>query len=162
MVLKWFYGAHTCESDSMVGNWNIELNKTHVLFLEDILDYLTKDNLKKIKLKHIAWKYKHRYHKDKTSIRIIKELAIGPKDRYEEADINCPGIITNGPNPFDNKYRMLDGRRRLCKRLLNDEKEGLFYVLPWEEIKPLFVSDPKIIDERMNLSEEEMNNLKEK
>ena len=146
--LEWFYGVHMCDSHFLDGNWSIESNKKHVLFLEDTLEYLTKDNLKKIELKDIAWKFKHRYRKAKISNRILFELDMGPTERYKEADINCPGIITNGPNPFDNKYRMLDGRRRLHKLLLNNEKESLFYVLPWEEIKPLFVSDPKIIDKR--------------
>ncbi len=144
-----FHCVYVAEDDRY-GNWSIESGKRHFLFMEDVVEYMTKDNLKKIKLKNIAWRGKHNYcyENGEISNKSLYYLNLYPRRRYEAADTDYPGIITNGPNPFDNKYIMLDGRRRLHKLLFNNKQKGLFYVLPWKKIKPLFISDPKILDKR--------------
>ena len=137
MKKKWYHSYHKASNRSG-GNWCIteDLKKVHYLFMEDILHLLTEERLKSVPLKSIGWKDKHIFP------------APWSGKRYDEADIKYPGIITTGPNPYDNEYRMVDGRRRIHKLLSNGVIESNFYVIMWEELRPFFLdsSDYEVIE----------------
>ena len=60
-------------------------------------------------------------------------------------DLKYPPIIAyNAPNPFNNNYRMIDGRHRIQKLLLNGLTESLFYVFDFDELRPYIISGSKI------------------
>ena len=62
---------------------------------------------------------------------------------YINWDPSIPGIIAyNCPNPYDNKYRMLDGRHRIMRLLFEGKTESQFYVFDFNEIKH-FIRDDK-------------------
>ena len=42
-------------------------------------------------------------------------------------------------NPANRKYRMVDGKHRMQRLVLNKSTEGVFYVLDYSEIKDLMV-----------------------
>ena len=141
MKKQWYHSYHKASNRSG-GNWCIteDLKKVHYLFMEDILHLLTEERLKSVPLKSIGWKDKHIFP------------APWSGKRYDEADIKYPGIITTGPNPYDNEYRMVDGRRRIHKLLSNGVIESNFYVIEWEELIPFFLesTDYSVI-ERLNV-----------
>ncbi len=58
--------------------------------------------------------------------------------RYQQVDINIPGILAPIKNPKNKPFRLLDGRRRLWKRQEAGKSEGLFYVIPEEEVFRFF------------------------
>ena len=137
MKKQWYHSYHKASNRSG-GNWCIteDLKKVHYLFMEDILHLLTEERLKSVPLKSIGWKDKHIFP------------APWSGKRYDEADIKYPGIITTGPNPYDNEYRMVDGRRRIHKLLSNGVIESNFYVIMWEELRPFFLesNDYEVIE----------------
>tara|TARA_B100000214_G_scaffold291104_1_gene220805 strand:- start:116 stop:541 length:426 start_codon:yes stop_codon:yes gene_type:complete len=137
MKKQWYHSYHKASNRSG-GNWCIteDLKKVHYLFMEDILHLLTEERLKSVPLKSIGWKDKHIFP------------APWSGKRYDEADIKYPGIITTGPNPYDNEYRMVDGRRRMHKLLSNGVIESNFYVIMWEELRPFFLdsNDYEVIE----------------
>ena len=141
MDKKWYHSFHKSKYyRNSSGNWCIteDVNKIHYLFLEDIIPLLTEDKIKSIPLKSIGWRDKH----------IFPEPWI--TERYYLCDVSYPGIITNGPNPYDNEYRMIDGRHRIHKLLSNGVQESLYYVLDWDTIKDLFVENNNdIIDHKL-------------
>ena len=141
MKKQWYHSYHKASNRSG-GNWCIteDLKKVHYLFMEDILHLLTEERLKSVPLKSIGWKDKHIFP------------APWSGKRYDEADIKYPGIITTGPNPYDNEYRMVDGRRRIHKLLSNGVIESNFYVIMWEELRPYFLesNNYEVID-RLNV-----------
>lgn len=144
---EWYHSVHKAGVFRFSGNWCItdDLDKMHVLFIEDILPLCTDDCIKTVQLKTIGWKEKHLFPGEWSG------------ERYDAADVKYPGIITNGPNPHDNKYRMLDGRRRLHKLLTAKVKSSKFYVLDWKDVFPLFIDkdDPEIeerVKQRMEMS----------
>jgi len=128
MENPWYNAIHTAGYFDLLGNWCItkDLQKIHILYIKDILHLLTEDNIKSVFLKSIAWKNKHKFPKPWI------------EDRYKKADIKYKGIITTGHNPYNNEYRMIDGRRRMHKLLSNGVIKSNFYVIPWEKIKPFF------------------------
>ena len=131
MKTDWWYDCyHTAENTDLIGNWCIteDLQEVHYLFMRDITHLLTEERIKSVKLKSIAWKNKHNFP--------FPWLG----ERYNNADTNYLGIITTGPNPYDNEYRMIDGRRRIHKLLSNKIIESNFYVIEWDELKPFFQS----------------------
>ena len=138
MEKQWYNSYHKAENYQLGGNWCIteDLKKVHYLFMEDILHLLTEERLKSVPLKSIGWKDKHIFP------------APWSGKRYDEADIKYPGIITTGPNPYDNEYRMVDGRRRIHKLLSNGVIESNFYVILWEELRPFFLdsNDYEVIE----------------
>ena len=54
------------------------------------------------------------------------------------------GIAYNCPNPYDNKYRMLDGRHRIMRHLFNGKTESEFYVFDFNEIKQFMIDWERI------------------
>lgn len=129
MKKQWYNSYHKASNIIGTGNWCIteDLKKVHYLFMEDILHLLTEERIKSVPLKSIGWKSKHNFP------------ASWSGERYDKADIKYPGIITTGHNPYDNEYRMVDGRRRIHKLLSNGVIESNFYVIMWEELRPFFL-----------------------
>ena len=142
MKKQWYHSYHKAGNFDRSGNWCIteDLKKVHYLFMEDILHLLTEERIKSVPLKSIGWKDKH----------IFPSSWSGK--RYDKADIKYPGIITTGHNPYDNEYRMIDGRRRIHKLLSNGVTESNFYVIEWEELIPFFLeSDYNVVIDSLNV-----------
>ena len=141
MNKKWYHSFHTSQNyRNISGNWCIteDVSKIHYLFLDDIIHLLTKERIKSIPLKSIGWRDKHIFPEPWNT------------ERYDLCDVSYPGIITNGPNPYDNEYRMIDGRHRIHKLLSNGMRESLYYVIDWDIIKHLFVENSNsIINDRL-------------
>jgi len=115
------------------GNWNIGDNELKILNLNNLVPFLIKDNLKTIPLKEIAWRGKHNFP------YFTEELQT---ERYKNCNTKYPGIILyNAPNPYDNKYRMIDGRHRIIKLLREGVTESLYYTLNFNDIKHLIEYD---------------------
>lgn len=56
--------------------------------------------------------------------------------RYKLADIDYPLFAVDGmENPYNKKYRMIDGRHRLLKQINLGKDTFLFYVLSYDDIK---------------------------
>ena len=86
-----------------------------------------------IPLKEIAWRGKHNFP------YFTEELQT---ERYKNCNTKYPGIISyNAPNPYDNKYRMIDGRHRIIKLLREGVTESLYYTLNFNDIKHLIEYD---------------------
>jgi hypothetical protein len=142
MEKQWHHSYHTACYYSKSGNWCIteDLTKTHYIFMSDILHLLTEERIKSISLKSIGWRDKHLFPQPWSG------------ERYARSDTKYPGIVTTGHNPHDNKYRMIDGRRRIHKLLSSGVTKSNFYVIPWAELRPFFMesSDFEVI-ERFNV-----------
>lgn len=73
----------------------------------------------------------------------IDEFAYKPLDtieisshRYKLADITYPLFAVDGmPNPYNKKYRMIDGRHRLLKQINSGKSIFLFYIFHYDHIK---------------------------
>ena len=121
--------THAAIKNDWERDWSISDQPLH-LFMEDILHLLIGDNLKNVLLSDIGWKGKH-------------DLSLMNKSlRYKHADPYIPGIIAfNAPNPYNDKYRMIDGKHRIHKLFSENVKESEFYVLDFEKLIPLFVNE---------------------
>lgn len=134
---EWQKHYHTAINGDLIGNWCIteDLEKVYYLVMGDIAHLLTEERIKSVRLKSIAWKNKHNFPRFNST-----DAFPWSGERFDKADTNYPGIITDGPNPYDNEYRMIDGRRRLYKLLSNGITESNFYVIEWDELRPFFKS----------------------
>ena len=108
-------GIHSCEFNHF-GDWRINSN-SYILNVKDLREYLTEDKLKLVSFKDIAWKGKN------MDPRLIA------KRRYDRCDIKFPGIITEYQNPYNCKYRMVDGKSRITKMNRMGIKESYFYII---------------------------------
>jgi hypothetical protein len=119
------------------GNWTID-GKYKILDMEYITNnMLSEDRIKIIKHKEIAWRNKHHFPYGSGD-----NCPCCHGKKFRECDPNIPGIIVyNCPNPYDNKYRMLDGRHRIMRLLFEGKTESKFYVFDFNEIKH-FIGDP--------------------
>lgn len=104
-----------CDLDPYYGDWRIN-NQTLILYNKDLLRYLKKDKLKLVKFNDIGWKGKDINHP------LLPE-------RYDRCDIKIPCILTEGTNPYNYKYRMIDGRHRITKMNNMGIKESVFYII---------------------------------
>ena len=60
--------------------------------------------------------------------------------RYFRCDINYPPILCiHTPNPFNKKYRLLDGKHRMEKMLAQHRFKSRFYVLEYTDIEQFLV-----------------------
>lgn len=72
---------------------------------------------------------------------IWKSNLTGP--RFNLADIRFPGIVVeNMPNPYNKPYRLIDGKHRLAKMILEGKQRSEFYVFQYEEILPFVELHP--------------------
>ncbi|MFT5139303.1 MAG: hypothetical protein ACI9H8_001524 [Lysobacterales bacterium] len=108
--------AHACLGANRVRDFD------GFLHIGEIVEYIDQNTLEpKTVAYDDIWQQIH-FHGE-------KEQAL-KTNRFNEADVSYPGIISNIKNPDNKPYRMLDGRRRLWKRQQSGAKEGLFYVIP--------------------------------
>ena len=123
------------------GNWEYNNRKTSVLDMTYINNHmLTDDRLKTIKLKEIAWRGKHHF-----PYNLGENCYCCGGLAYINCDPTIPGIIAyNCPNPYDNKYRMLDGRHRIMRHLFDGKTESEFYVFDFDEIKNFMIDYQRI------------------
>ena len=114
---------HECVSNRH-GDWTIG-GKQYFLPISVVLDYIKTSNttIESVPLKKIAWKGMHTANTDEYD------------QRYHDCDISFPGVIVeDGENPYDYKYRMIDGCHRIRKIMTETSKtHSDFYVLKNEE-----------------------------
>ena len=128
---------HIC-SNSYYGDWRVS-EKCSKLHLSDIQYLLTDDKLQKISFDDIAWKgmdlpVEERRHK----CRCCKG------ERYFSCKTYYPPIVcVNMPNPFNKKYRCIDGKHRIERMLSKNRCRSRFYVLDYADIKQYFVEYDK-------------------
>ena len=138
--MSWYEGhAHVAGCNPNEGNWEFpksdgSLGFASEIFIEDILHLLTDSRLKTLNLCDIAWKGKHLFpYYTGDNCYCCTNYLYG---KYSTADPAYPGIvIENAPNPYDNKYRMIDGRHRIMKLLHSGVTSSQYYVLDYDEIK---------------------------
>ena len=97
-------------------------DESQIIDLGDIEHLLTKKRLKMINHDRIGWKGMH----------FPKEYFFKTLDskRYDNCDISYPCILVeNAPNPYNKKYRMIDGKPRIAKMRQIGIQKSLFYVL---------------------------------
>ena len=117
------------------GNWEINNKKFCLIDLKQVAKLLNDNRLQKIKLDDIAWKGKHNF-----PYLSGNKCSCCNGSRYINCDIKYPPIIaSSAPNPYNNKYRMIDGRHRIQKMLFDGLKESLFYVFDFDELRPFIV-----------------------
>tara|TARA_A100001388_G_C28456441_1_gene351100 strand:+ start:114 stop:557 length:444 start_codon:yes stop_codon:yes gene_type:complete len=120
------------------GNWEIDNHKLKVLDLKYVYEnLLTDDKLKIVKHKEIAWRGKHHF-----PYNLGDNCYCCGGEKFKKCDPSVPGIIAyNCQNPYDNKYRMLDGRHRIMRLLFEGKTESKFYVFDFNEIKQFIRDD---------------------
>ena len=114
---------HECVSNRH-GDWTMG-GKQYFLPISVLLDYIKTSNttIESVPLKKIAWKGMHTANTDEYD------------QRYHDCDISFPGVVVeDGDNPYDYKYRMIDGCHRIRKIMTETSKtHSDFYVLKNEE-----------------------------
>ena len=123
------FGCHSAKRSCPVyGDWSFNGIEGRI-YLERLKPALKEKRLEKIKIDEIGWKGRH----------LSKEESINCPccngERYTKCDINIPGIVVlNAPNPYNKKYRMIDGKHRIRKMQNNGITYGSFYVFTYEKI----------------------------
>ena len=125
-------GSYQAFFDSVVGNWEFpEFGNYSVIELRTIFHLLKEDKLKEVEFKDIAWRGKHFFPNFSGN-----NCWCCSGRRYMQCDVKYPGILLdNVSNPYDNRYRMIDGKHRLQKMLLSGMTKSLFYVLDYDDVK---------------------------
>ena len=118
-----------CDNTSVYGDWRISEHETE-LHLLNIKHLLTEDKLQRVCFNDIGWKGK--------GIDFPLD-----ENRYNRCDVSYPCIITIGKNPYNCKYRMIDGRHRMYKMKELGINESIFYVLELE-IFNKYLKKPKV------------------
>ena len=123
---------HVAAVTSLQGDWRLDGYQKSVIELKHLMPLLINKRLENIKLDDIAWKGKDLYPQKSGNNCYC---CFGEK--YRNCDTKYPLIIAkNASNPFNNKYRMIDGRHRIQKLLLNGHTYGLCYVFDINELRP--------------------------
>jgi len=118
------------------GNWELNNQRFCLIDLKEVAKLLTNDKLQTVSLTDIAWKGKHNF-----PYLSGNKCSCCNGSRYINCDIKYPPIIAcNAQNPYNNKYRMIDGRHRIQKMLFSGLTESLFYVFDFDELRPYIVS----------------------
>ena len=124
-------GIHACDLTDIYGDWRIYEEK-YILYIKDIIPYLHKKNKQLIMFDEISWKGKDIKH----------EL---DENRYKECDIRYPCILTEGKNPHNCKYRMIDGKHRMTKMVRMGLSKSYFYVIDYNTFLKLLIIPPKSV-----------------
>ena len=105
------------------GQWRIFADRDGYVELEDIKPFLLDRDPVLISHDDIAW-----WFMDEPERKI--------DERYQSCNIRIPGIVAvDAVNPYNKKYRMVDGSHRMAKMLLETKiRESLFYVISKEEL----------------------------
>ena len=131
--MKYFiHGHHACDLSDTYGDWRIYEEK-YILYMKDIVPYLCAKNKKLIEFDEISWKGKNIYHKVKLH-----------ESRYENCDIKYPCILTEGKNPHNCKYRMIDGKHRMTKMVRMGLSKSYFYVIDYNTFLKLLQPTPHL------------------
>lgn len=126
----WANEYHSFNLDYKFGNWRMS-DKDTTIRLADTIPYII--GTREIYLKEIAWKGKNFY-----PFYTGKNCPCCKGTRYAKADLSYLALVVDGaPNPFDNRYLLLDGKHRIQKMLNNNVTKHLFYVLNYNDIKHL-------------------------
>ena len=126
----------------MIGleDWRAIESEDHVFYLFNLLHLLT--NKKTIDLSDVAWYGKNNFPP--------KDIDIN-SNRYSDANIDYPIIvIKNIRNQYNNKYRCIDGRRRISKMLNLGKTKTNCYVVDFKDIKKYLI-DPRNIGNILNI-----------
>ena len=126
-------GSHACTL-SVYGDWRLSPQESK-LYLKHIEHLLTDDRLQDVLFDDIAWKGMH------LPIEQRRDKCICCNGvRYFRCDINYPPILCiHTPNPFNKKYRLLDGKHRIEKMLAQHKIKSRFYVLEYTDIEQFLV-----------------------
>ena len=121
------YYAHTATKDSRHGDWSMGFINQKIS-LERFFKFISDDILEEIDFEDIAWKGKY----DSPDMRGENCTCCGGK-RFHDCDETIPGILLKGgPNPYNNPYRMVDGRHRIEKLISQRKTKGKFYVIEYK------------------------------
>lgn len=133
MIEHCLTGSHSLHSFSPIyGDWSFD-GIEGIIYLEKLIPFLKKDRLESIKIDEIGWKGKHLSEEESINCPCCNG------ERYIRCDVNIPGIVSlNAPNPYNKKYRMIDGKHRIRKMKNNGCTHGLFYVFTYKEIKKFY------------------------
>jgi hypothetical protein len=117
MNLNDIKGWHDCCQE-----WRVHENRDSEIYLPDLIPLLETRKTIAIDHKDIAW-----WCMDTPEIKI--------DSRYYACDIMFPGIVADGIiNPFDKRYRMVDGSHRMAKMKLETKyTKSYFFVITKEE-----------------------------
>jgi|AACY02.2.fsa_nt_gi hypothetical protein len=128
------HGKHCAKFTYEYGDWRVLNSEELILDIDDIKHLLCDDMIQEVDHEDIAW--------------LGRDLSFensGPKCiccnglRYIQCDPTFHGIIVDGaPNPFNKRYRMIDGKHRIAKLTHMNVMRSSFYVFHWEEIKLFF------------------------
>ena len=125
------FGYHSAKFSKWNGDWRIDGNQ-YRLCIDDIQHLLSDDKKQTVKLDEICWKG---WNLGKGKIGPNCICCNGNRYKSQHLSYDPPVIITNMGNPANRKYRMVDGKHRMHRLVLNDSIEGVFYVLDYSEIK---------------------------
>ena len=126
-------GSHAC-TVSAYGDWRLSEHESK-LYLNQIEHLLTDDKLQDVMFDDIAWKGMHLPEEQRRDKCICCHGV-----RYHNCDVNYPPILCiDTPNPFNKKYRLLDGKHRLEKMLAQHKNKSKFYVLEYDDIKEFLI-----------------------
>ena len=115
-----------CDNNPVYGDWRISEHETE-LHLLNIKHLLTEDKLQRVCFNDIGWKGK--------GIDFSLD-----ENRYNRCDVSYPCIITIGKNPYNCKYRMIDGRHRITKMVNMGLEEADFYVIDYNVLVDYLVA----------------------
>lgn len=128
-------GSHAC-TQSLYGDWRLTERspflEEEIIIMQEIKHLLTDDKLKTVKFLEIAWKGMH-FPVDE---RRDKCICCGGR-RYFSCNTNYPPVLCiHTSNPYNKKYRMIDGKHRMEKMVAQGLVSSKFYVLTFEDIEP--------------------------
>ena len=123
-------GYHTCNSQTIYGDWRIMPHDNIWIDLSRIPHLLTEDKIEMVNHKYICWKG-------------MDDLElVNTSQRFYDCDITFPCILIEKiRNPKQMRYRMIDGRHRMTKMWSLNIFESLFYVLQKKDIAKYFEWD---------------------
>ena len=131
----WYSGKkpHRADYGPFVGNWRMP-EGVRYLYIQKIVHLLVDDNLRIVPFSEIAWKGKHHFPYGSGD-----QCPCCNGSKFRNCDPKYPGIIIeNAPNPYNNRYRMVDGRHRVQRLMVDGLTEGCFHVLQCEDVKQFF------------------------
>ena len=131
---------------SIYGDWRVE-ESNRFLLLSMIEYMLVEDNLQTISFNDIAW-----VGRDIPDNKKGENCSCCNGMRYKAGDIEFPcKLLFNAPYPFGlehlkRKYRLLDGKHRIHKMIVQGKSKSLFYVIDYNKIKNVVYTTEQIKD----------------
>lgn len=119
-----------------LGNWGwTEFEEDVVLPFSTILPLIQDDKyLVKLPLEDVAWRGKHCF-----PMLAFNQCPCCKGRRYKVLDLSFPIIVTDMSNPYNDKYRTLDGSHR-CAQMTNiGHTHAWAFYLPFSLLKQHFV-----------------------